>query len=52
VPSRLQVGVIAYRAVVDTVQQPTQDHDQVKRVLDSLVAEGGTATGDALTAAL
>src|SRR3954454_9578786 len=52
VPKRLQVGVVAYRAVVDTVQQPTQDHDQVKRVLDSLVAEGGTATGDALTAAL
>src|SRR2546423_3577325 len=52
VPSRLQVGVVAYRAVVDTVQQPTQDHDQVRRVLDGLVAEGGTATGDALSAAL
>jgi len=52
VPARLQLGIVAYRAVVDTVQQPTQDHDQVRRVLDGLVAEGGTATGDALTAAL
>src|SRR5256714_12092503 len=52
VPPRLQVGVVAFRAVVDTVQPPTQDHDQVRQVLDGLVAEGGTATGDALTAAL
>jgi Ca-activated chloride channel homolog len=52
VPPRLQLGIVAYRAVVDTVQQPTQDHDQVRRVLDGLVAEGGTATGDALSAAL
>ena len=52
VPERLQVGVVAYRAVVDTVQQPTEDHDQARRVLDGLVAEGGTATGDALTAAI
>jgi Ca-activated chloride channel homolog len=52
VPSRLQVGVVAYRAVVDTVQPPTEDHDQARRVLDSLVAEGGTATGDALASAL
>ncbi|HEY3019054.1 MAG TPA: VWA domain-containing protein, partial [Solirubrobacteraceae bacterium] len=52
VPDRLQVGVVAYRAIVDTVQKPTEDRDQVRRVLDGLVAEGGTATGDALTAAL
>jgi Ca-activated chloride channel family protein len=52
VPARLQVGVVAYRAVVDTVQPPTEDHGQARRVLDSLVAEGGTATGDALAAAL
>src|SRR4051812_41359476 len=52
VPDRLQVGVVAYRAVVDTVQPPTEDHDQARRVLDSLIAEGGTATGDALAAAL
>src|SRR5947208_13434501 len=52
VPDRLQVGVVAYRAVVDTVQKPTDDRDQVRRVLDGLVAEGGTATGDALAAAL
>jgi Ca-activated chloride channel family protein len=52
VPERLQVGVVAYRAVVDTVQPPTEDHDQARRVLDSLIAEGGTATGDALAAAL
>jgi len=52
VPDRLQVGVVAYRAVVDTVQPPTEDHDQVHRVLDSLLAEGGTATGDALASAL
>ena len=47
-PDRLQVGVVAYRSVVDTVQPPTEDHDQSRRVLDGLLAEGGTATGDAL----
>jgi Ca-activated chloride channel family protein len=52
VPDRLQVGVVAYRSVVDTVQQPTDDHDQARDVLDSLVAEGGTATGDALAEAV
>jgi Ca-activated chloride channel family protein len=52
VPDRLQVGVVAYRAVVDTVQPPTEDHDQVRRTLDGLLAEGGTATGDALASAL
>jgi Ca-activated chloride channel homolog len=52
VPDRLQVGVVAYRAIIDTVQPPTEDHDQSRRVLDGLLAEGGTATGDALAAAL
>jgi len=52
VPSAVQVGVIAYRGFVDTVQRPTSDRDATQNVLDGLVADGGTATGEALAAAV
>jgi Ca-activated chloride channel family protein len=52
VPSAVQVGIIAYRGFVDTVQRPTGDRDATQNVLDGLVADGGTATGEALAAAV
>ena len=52
VPKSLQVGLVAYADGPHTVVRPTQDRDEVKGTLESLQAEGGTATGDALASAL
>jgi Ca-activated chloride channel family protein len=52
VPKSLQVGLVAYADGPHTVLRPTQDRVQVKATLASLQAQGGTATGDALAAAL
>ena len=52
VPSAVQVGVIAYRGFVDTVQRPSSDREATQNVLDGLVPDGGTATGEALAAAI
>jgi Ca-activated chloride channel homolog len=52
VPKSLQIGLVAYADGPHTVVRPTQDRDEVKGTLESLQAEGGTATGDALASAL
>ncbi len=52
VPEELRVGVVGFSDSADTVQPPTDDRDAVRATLDGLVADGGTATGDALRAAL
>jgi Ca-activated chloride channel family protein len=52
VPDQLQVGLVAFADGPHTVLRPTQDRITVESTLDGLQAEGGTATGDALAAAL
>jgi Ca-activated chloride channel homolog len=52
VPKSLQTGLVAYADGPNTVLRPTQDRDAVKATLSTLQADGGTATGDALQAAL
>ena len=52
VPDQLQAGLVAYADGPHTVLRPTQDRTQVKTTLNALQAEGGTATGDALSSAL
>jgi Ca-activated chloride channel homolog len=52
VPKSLQVGLVAYADGPHTVLRPTQDRDEVKATLEQLTANGGTATGDALSSAL
>jgi Ca-activated chloride channel homolog len=52
VPKQLQTGLVAYADGPNTVLRPTQDRDAVKTTLNTLQADGGTATGDALEAAL
>src|SRR3712207_7235629 len=37
---------------ISIVQRPTTDHQAVRTALDNLVADGGTATGEAIDAAL
>ena len=51
-PDELRVGVVAFSDVPRTLQPPTTDHEQVRAALAGLVADGGTATGDGLAAAL
>lgn len=52
VPEQLQVGLVAFADGPHTVLRPTQDRTTVQATLDGLQAEGGTATGDALSSAL
>ena len=52
VPAETKVGLVAFSTAPYTAQAPTTDRDVVSATLDSLVADGGTATGDALVAAL
>ena len=52
VPDEARVGVVAFSTDPHTVEPPTDDRGKVEDVLDSLSADGGTATGDALAAAL
>jgi len=52
VPAATRVGLVAYSTAPYTAQKPTTDRDVVRATLDGLTADGGTATGDALAAAL
>jgi Ca-activated chloride channel homolog len=52
VPGSLLVGFVGFSTQVNATVEPTLEHDQVKAALESLRADGATATGDALNAAL
>ena len=52
VPGRVRVGLIAFNQGAEVAQLPTADHDDVRSALAEVRPAGGTATGDALTAAL
>jgi Ca-activated chloride channel family protein len=52
VPSNVKVGLVGFAAAPNPVIAPTGDRGEIKGVLDSLSADGSTATGDALDAAL
>jgi Ca-activated chloride channel family protein len=51
-PDGLELGGVAYSTGPYDVIAPTDDHGEVKRMIDSLQPDGATATGDALQAAL
>jgi len=51
-PDELRAGAVAFSDSAYVLQPPTTDHDQVRAALAGLVADGGTATGDGLDAAL
>jgi Ca-activated chloride channel homolog len=51
-PAGVRVGVTTYSDVPDGTQTPTRDHALVRRMVDAQIADGGTATGDALQVAL
>jgi Ca-activated chloride channel homolog len=52
VPDKLLVGFVGYSSGVQTQLEPTVEHGTIKSAIGGLQADGGTATGDALTAAL
>ena len=52
VPRTLLVGFVGFSSQTNAVVEPTQDRTRVKAALQGLRAYGGTATGDALSAAL
>lgn len=52
VPGQLRVGAIAFAETPRTLHSPTPDHERIDAEIDRLAADGGTATGDALDAAL
>jgi Ca-activated chloride channel family protein len=52
IPPAVRVGAVAYSDAPDAVQSPSQNHDDARRVVDNQVADGGTATGDALEVAI
>jgi Ca-activated chloride channel family protein len=51
-PDGLELGGVAYSTGPYDVIAPTDDHGEVKNMIDSLQPDGATATGDALQAAL
>jgi Ca-activated chloride channel family protein len=51
-PDELRVGAVAFSDSARVLQPPTTDHEQVRAALGGLTADGGTATGDGLAAAL
>lgn len=52
IPPAVRVGAVAYSDGPDAVQSPSQNHDDARRVIDNQIADGGTATGDALQVAI
>jgi Ca-activated chloride channel homolog len=52
VPDEMRVGLVGFSDSPQTIQQLTYNHREVRAAVDSLTADGGTATGDALGAAL
>jgi Ca-activated chloride channel family protein len=52
VPDEARVGAVAFSTDPHTVEPPTDDRGQIEDLIDALSADGGTAAGDALAAAL
>lgn len=52
VPEKIGVGLVAFNQNARTLQTPTTDREAVRAALDSLAPSGGTATGEAIAAAL
>jgi Ca-activated chloride channel family protein len=52
VPAAVRVGVVAFSTSPDAVQSPSSDRAETTRVIDQQVADGATASGDALQVAL
>ena len=52
VPGEVRVGAVSFSSAAQTLQTPTTDRAAVRRAIARLRPKGGTATGDAIVAAL
>jgi Ca-activated chloride channel homolog len=52
VPAHVNVGVLAFNQHPTVLQSPTTDRTAARAAIDGMSVSGGTATGDAITAAL
>jgi Ca-activated chloride channel homolog len=52
VPREVRVGLVAFSTDPHTIEEPTDERDEIQALVDGLSADGGTAAGDALAAAL
>jgi Ca-activated chloride channel homolog len=51
-PDEARVGAVAFSTDPHSVKAPTDDRQEIEDLIDSLSADGGTAAGDALAAAI
>jgi Ca-activated chloride channel family protein len=51
VPSKVNVGVLAFNGTVSLLQNPTRDREPVRAAIRSMRPSGATATGEAIGAA-
>ncbi len=51
-PRQFQVGLVAFNGQANVLLPPSTDRDAFKRAVDSLVADGATASGEAIIASL
>ncbi len=51
-PAQLRIGSVTFSDTPQIVESPSEDRNEARSVLDGLVADGGTATGEGLQAAL
>jgi Ca-activated chloride channel family protein len=47
-PDEVRIGAVAFSDFPDAIRAPSQNHDDARGVIDGQVADGATATGDAL----
>jgi len=52
VPAKIRVGLVAFSSTAAVLQTPTTDRAAVKDGLQTMLAGGGTATGDGIDAAV
>jgi Ca-activated chloride channel family protein len=52
VPDGTLLGAVAFSEEPHTIEPPTEDKGEIEAMIEGLSADGGTATGDALAAAL
>ena len=52
VPRQFEVGLVAFNGQANVLLPPSTDRDAFKRAVDSLVADGATASGEAIISSL
>ena len=51
-PDAVRLGAVGFSDFPDAIRAPSQDHGEARGLIDAQVADGGTATGEALAAAI